>query len=108
MTDLALDTRTDLPDALRVLLAEYPRDLRRSHRNFAGLVAFRLDRHLMFRRLAGLLRDDVRALLDRRIGAGAWTRLTRAGGALLSERDGHHWIEDARDFPALAKPRPAR
>ena len=40
MTDLALDTRPGLPDALRLLLPLYPRANWTLHRNFDGLVSF--------------------------------------------------------------------
>ena len=49
--DLALGVRAGLPDALRVLLADYPREGWESHPHFTGLVRFWLDRHLMFRPL---------------------------------------------------------
>jgi len=45
--------RKGLPDALRVLLEQYPRALWESHQNFDGLTRFWLERHLMFRRALG-------------------------------------------------------
>ena len=41
---LGLGTRAGLPDALRCLLADYPRDGWPAHRDFHGLAAFWLDR----------------------------------------------------------------
>ena len=35
-----LESRTGLPDGLRVLVSEYPRDLWQSHRNFDALKRF--------------------------------------------------------------------
>ena len=51
MNNLALADRKKLPDALRVLLEDYPRDGWELDPGFDGLVRFWLDRHLMFRRL---------------------------------------------------------
>ena len=54
-----LDRRTGLPDALCVLLRDYPRDLWQSHAQFDGLIRFWLDRHALFRTLLGRLDADV-------------------------------------------------
>ncbi|MGB0354336.1 MAG: hemerythrin domain-containing protein, partial [Paracoccaceae bacterium] len=62
---LALAHREGLPDALRILLQDYPRETWQAHPNFGGLVAFWLDRHLMFRRLDAMLTDAVQQALDR-------------------------------------------
>lgn len=66
---LTLDTRDGLPDALRALLQDFPRDAWPAHDNFAGLVAFWLDRHLMFRRLMTALIDDAEHAVDHKIDA---------------------------------------
>jgi hypothetical protein len=110
-TSLALETREGLPDALRVLLADHPRESWERDPNFSGLVAFWLERHLMFRRLLAMLRAETEALIDRRLEAASGApRLARIGGLLLGELDGHHRIEDAHYFPVLAcaEPRIAR
>ena len=65
MDELRLDLRSGLPQALRVLLAEYPRDGWATDPNFQGLVAFWLDRHMMFRRVLALTQADAEALLNR-------------------------------------------
>lgn len=101
--DLALGTRTGLPEALLVLARDYPRDLWASHRNFDGLTRFWLQRHMMFRdlhrRLVGLSRD----YLDNRVEARAMVRQTvHLGGMFLRELDGHHRIEDHHYFPQMA------
>ncbi|MBS0124716.1 hemerythrin domain-containing protein [Thetidibacter halocola] len=102
--DNALRARDRLPDALRVLLEQFPRDMWESHRNFAGLVEFWLDRHLMFRRLTEALREDAEAGQDRKIDPQAMrARLSRYGGMLVGQLHGHHQIEDAHYFPVLAR-----
>ena len=45
MSDLNLETRDGLPEALRVLLEAFPREVWEGHENFGQLVRFWLDRH---------------------------------------------------------------
>ena len=52
---LRLETRTELPEALRVLLAEFPKSGWNAHPNFKGLVEFWLNRHGMFRQICQAL-----------------------------------------------------
>lgn len=108
MTDpLALETRDGLPEALRVLLAEHPREAWERDPNFHGLVSFWLERHLMFRRLLAILRGDGEALSERHLDAPVYAgRLARIGQIFLGELDGHHRIEDAHYFPVLARAEP--
>jgi len=98
-----LETRTGLPDALRVLLEDYPRESWESHPNFDGLTRFWLERHLMFREILARLQTDAEAMLDRRIAPRAYgQRLSRLGGMFLNELHGHHMIEDHQYFPMLS------
>jgi len=103
-TALQLDARTGLPDALRVLLEDYPRGTWETHDNFAGLVAFWLDRHVMFRSLMYTLLNDAKAAIDGGLDAKSHAgRLSRYGGSLLQNLHGHHQIEDHHYFPLLSK-----
>ncbi|SEK53156.1 Hemerythrin HHE cation binding domain-containing protein [Roseivivax marinus] len=105
--DLALDARTGLPDALRVLLQTYPRSEWDAHANFAGLVQFWLERHMMFRKITALLREDAERQMDGALDPEQQqARLARYGGALVNELHGHHQIEDHHYFPALSKMEP--
>ncbi|MCK0149620.1 hemerythrin domain-containing protein [Marivita sp. S6314] len=105
--NLALDTRTGLPDALRVLLESYPRDTWPTHDNFAGLVAFWLDRHLMFRTLLTTLIRDTERVADRKIDEQTYHgRLSRTGSAILQNLHAHHQIEDHHYFPLLSGKEP--
>ncbi|MGY3437629.1 MULTISPECIES: hemerythrin domain-containing protein [unclassified Marinovum] len=100
----ALALRGGLPDALRVLLQDYPRDGWQAHPDFGGLVAFWLDRHLMFRRLTAALETDARAVIDGNMDRQQYDqRLGRYGGMLLDQLHGHHQIEDMHYFPQLAQ-----
>lgn len=98
-----LTAREGLPEPLRALLEAYPRTGWTQDRNFDGLVAFWLERHLMFRRLLETLRKDA----ETRIGGDMdavqhGRRLQRNGSLLVSQLHGHHQIEDMHYFPQLA------
>lgn len=102
MTD-ALTQRDHLPPDLLALLDTYPRDGWRVHPNFAGLVEFWLDRHGMFRKLSDILRTDAEAAVDGMLDPQEHAqRLSRLGGMLVQQLQGHHQIEDMHYFPALA------
>jgi iron-sulfur cluster repair protein YtfE (RIC family) len=100
--EISLAVRTGLPDALRVLLAEYPREGWESHPNLTALIQFWLERHLAFRELQAMLLDETRGLIgrdrDQRAFAG---RLFGLGNAFLGDLHGHHMIEDLHFFPRL-------
>ena len=94
--------RSSLPDALRVLVAEYPRDGWESHPNLTGLIRFWLERHLIFRRIQGLLIEETRGLIDGDRDPDAYARhLARLGNSFLGDLHGHHTIEDLHFFPRL-------
>lgn len=102
--DLSLSTRAGLPDPLRVLVEEIPRDAWQAHPGFGGLIEFWLERHLLFRRLLTTMEADVQALMDRRIGFDSYApRLSRFAGLLVNELHGHHRIEDQHYFPQIAR-----
>ncbi|SFE83947.1 hemerythrin domain-containing protein [Roseivivax sediminis] len=101
--DLALGRREGLPDALRALLEAYPRDSWEAHPGFGGLVEFWLERHLMFRKLCAMLREDAEGAVDGRLAPETQQgRLARYGTMLVNELHGHHQIEDHHYFPALS------
>ncbi len=104
MNDLALETRTGLPDALRVLLEELPREAWARHPQFHGLVSFWLDRHLMFRKLTDHMATETQAMLDKqRDPIGFAQGVARYGGMFVEQLHGHHQIEDQHYFPILAQ-----
>ncbi len=109
--DLPLASRSGLPAEFQLILAEYPRAGWPDHRDFNGLAAFWLDRHLTFRHTMGQLRTDAEGLIDRKLAPVAYgKRLQRLGSGLLNDLIGHHQIEDDAYFPQLARlePRIAR
>jgi iron-sulfur cluster repair protein YtfE (RIC family) len=104
MAELALAKRDKLPDALRVLLAEYPREGWELDPGFDGLVKFWLDRHLMFRRLMSEMGSATEAVLDKKIAPDRYAAtLSRYGGMFVNGLHEHHTIEDTHYFPKLAK-----
>lgn len=104
MSDLTLESREGLPDALRVLMEEYPREGWETQGGFHGLISFWLDRHLMFRRLLDHLMQDSQQMLDGNMDHQTYqARLSRFGGMFVGDLHGHHHIEDAHYFPVLEK-----
>jgi len=102
MAQLDLETRSGLPDALRVLLAEFPREGWQQHPNFGEMVKFWLERHLMFREILDRLQTETRAHFDTTLGFDSYgPRLSRLGGFFLQQLHGHHQIEDSHYFPKL-------
>jgi iron-sulfur cluster repair protein YtfE (RIC family) len=100
---LDLDLRTGLPDALRVLLVEYPRAGWESHSGYDGLIRFWLDRHMMFRRILEQLQKQTEDTLDGRLDLSQFRQTTaRLGSTFVHELHGHHGIEDAHYFPVLS------
>ncbi|MCC5970641.1 MAG: hemerythrin domain-containing protein [Pararhodobacter sp.] len=98
-----LETRAGLPDALRVLLEQYPRDLWQSHSNFDGLTRFWLERHLMFRQVLDQLQSEAQGFLDGKIDPQQHAaRTARMAGFLIDQLHGHHQIEDHHYFPKLS------
>jgi len=98
----ALVDRDQLPDALRVLLAEYPRHGWEADPGFDSLIRFWLDRHVMFRRLMAELLGGTEAFLDHKIEARRYLAMTaRYGGMFVNGLHEHHTIEDTYYFPRL-------
>ncbi len=103
MSESDLARRAHLPDALRVLLEQYPRALWQGHGNFDGLTRFWLERHLMFRRALAQWQAETRGFLDNDRAPRAHAQATaRLGGFLINELHGHHHIEDTHYFPVLS------
>lgn len=101
--DHPLRTRAGLPDALRVLVREAPREGWEGDPRFNDLLRFWLDRHQGFRHALTLLGRDAEAVVDRRSEPLAYAAaLSQLGGRFVAELHGHHQIEDVHYFPVLA------
>lgn len=104
---LALDQRSRLPDALRVLLKAYPRHTWESDPGLDDLARFWLDRHLMFRRLLDQLQTITRARLSKELEPMHFAaRLSQLGSTFVGELHVHHNVEDLHYFPRLAEQDP--
>lgn len=111
LNQTGLTERSGLPDALRVLVDEYPRAGWETHPRFSDLIGFWMERHVMFRRLQALLQQDARDMIERRMAPDIYAlRLARFGSMLVHGLHEHHTIEDFHFFPPLsaAEPRLAR
>jgi len=98
------DIRTqDMPEEMRVLLAEYPRESWETHPGFHEKTIHWLGAHQMFRRLAATVREDTESYLDGNKEAREYTgRLSYYGGMLVNYLHGHHGWEDHSYFPELS------
>lgn len=104
---LPLETRERLPDALRVLVEKYPRDIWEGHENFDGLVKFWLERHMMFRKLLGLMKTDIEQFCANSLESTVFRqRIARLGNMFVGELHMHHNVEDHQYFPILKRQEP--
>ena len=99
-----LRTRAGLPDALRVLLEAFPKEGWEANPRYGPLTRFWLERHLGFRKLTELLREEAEAASDGRLAPEIHgPRLARLGTMLIQGLEGHHGVEDHHYFPRLAR-----
>jgi len=100
--DLALDSRAGLPDDLRLLIDRYPREVWGTHANLGAMAQFWLQRHDMFREIAGALETATAAFRAGTASAQdfrAWfpPRLQ----FFLQQLNAHHQVEDLHYFPVF-------
>lgn len=108
MTIDDLETRTGLPDALRVLLEAHPRSVWAERAPVGGLTLFWLERHLMFRKILDELQTSAKGVADGHAAPSDYVRkLSRYGSLFVSQLHEHHHLEDMHYFPLLmaAEPR---
>lgn len=102
-----LDTYTirqdAMPDEMRFLLDQYPRETWDVHPGFREKTKHWLGAHQMFRRVAGRIRLDTEMLLNKDMALDDFAqRLSRYGGNLVGNLHGHHGWEDHSYFPELS------
>ncbi len=92
-----------LPDEMRILLKDYPRNDWENHPGFKDKTRQWLDAHLMFRRLGEVVRLDIEDYLDKDQDAQQFaSRLSFFGNRLVGNLHGHHGWEDHYYFPELS------
>lgn len=92
-----------MPNEMRILLAQYPRDEWPDHPGFKEKTQQWLAAHQMFRRLSEAVRLDTEQYLDRNNDADNFAgRLSRRGNTLIGSLHGHHAWEDLSYFPELS------
>ncbi len=99
---LDLDRRTGWPADLCVLLDRHPRETWLGYPNLGALCRFWLERHAMFRELAGALAQGAEALREGQVDAGAFQPwFAPRMRFFLQQLHHHHLIEDHDYFPVF-------
>lgn len=103
MLDTYTIRQTEMPQEMRFLFDQYPRDSWEAHPGFKEKTRHWLGAHQMFRRVAERVRLDTETLLDRGMGLEDYAgRLSYYGGNLVGNLHGHHGWEDRSYFPELS------
>jgi hemerythrin-like domain-containing protein len=102
--DLALATRTGLPDDLRLLVARYPREVWTGHANLGEMASFWLSRHAMFRELGTMLEDAAGRYREGGMDSRAFAEFFAPRlQFFLQQLHAHHHIEDDHYFPIFRR-----
>ena len=103
MLDTYTIRQTEMPEEMRILFDQYPRDSWDAHPGFKEKTRHLLGAHQMFRRVAERVRLDTETLMDRSMGLEDYAgRLSHYGGNLVGNLHGHHGWEDHSYFPELS------
>lgn len=104
LTALSLDTRTGLPDDLRLLIVSYPRDIWTDHANLGEMARFWLSRHAMFRDIGASLEDASTRFREDEIGAREFAAFFAPRlQFFLEQLHAHHHVEDDHYFPIFRR-----
>lgn len=103
MLDTYTIRQTDMPENMRILLEQYPRDDWDAHPGFRDKTRHWLGAHQMFRDVAKRVRTETEDVLNRDTDIGDYAeRLSYFGGNLVGSLHGHHGWEDRSYFPELS------
>ena len=98
-----LESRSGLPDDLRWLVENYPRESWQGHHNIHGMASMWLQRHDMFRELGGVLTAGIGDYREGRLDARGFAQwFAPRLNFFLGNLDGHHNVEDHHYFPVFA------
>ena len=93
----------DMPEEMRILLNDYPRDSWEEHAGFRDKTRQWLGAHQMFRRLGSMVRKEAESYLEGNREAEDYVnQLVYQGSALVGNLHGHHGWEDHSYFPELS------
>jgi hypothetical protein len=99
---LALARRTGWPEALRVLVARYPREQWEAHPNLGEMARFWLSRHAMFRELSAAIEQLAVHFRAGRLPPEEFARrFVPRLQFMLDQLNIHHQIEDLHYFPVF-------
>ena len=102
MTSTHIASRDALPDHMRILLRDYPREAWPDHPNFARSIENWMGAHSMFRQLGELCKTETERFLDGNRDVPDYAaRLGHYGHLLVANLHGHHTWEDRSYFPEL-------
>ena len=97
-----ITSREALPEDMRFLLRDYPRDAWPDHPNFDRSIQNWMGAHQMFRRLGDVTRTETEMYLDKARDPEEFAgRLSVYGNLLVRNLHGHHTWEDRSFFPEL-------
>lgn len=103
MTQTNFVRQDTLPEDMRILLRDYPRDAWPDHPNFAASIRNWMGAHTMFRRLTDIVKDNTERYLDKACAPEEYAeRLSHYGNQLVRNLHGHHGWEDHQFFPELS------
>jgi hypothetical protein len=104
MTDTALATRPGLPEDLKLLVAQFPRETWASHANLGDTAQMWLGRHDMFRKVGGMLSGAISDWREERVDSDGFARFfVPRLNWFLGNLDGHHNVEDHHYFPVFRR-----
>lgn len=103
MTDNLAVRSEALPEDMRILLHDYPRESWENNPGFKQATRNWLGAHEMFRRLSHIVRSETEHYLDRSRSSHDYAaRLSHYGDALVRNLHGHHHFENHSYFPELS------
>ena len=103
MTENLMVRQHALPEDMRILLRDYPREAWPEHPNFAASIRHWMEAHEMFRQLVEVIRMNTEHYLEKSRSPEDYAgRLSHFGNLLVRNLHGHHGWEDHSFFPELS------
>lgn len=104
MTDTALETRPGLPEDLKLVVSQFPRETWPGHGNLGDVAKMWLSRHDMFRKVGGMLSGAISDWREERVDSEGFARFfVPRLNWFLGNLEGHHNVEDHHYFPVFRR-----